>query len=222
MLAEQLRATSFPTARHKPCGARAGVIEHGTGLCAQFFRDALLFPGAGTRILVLVELVFRAFQRSADLTQPRRQLRQLIRGRFEPLFFIAQSRYFHRERIPVEVGEVGVLLQLGKLVSRACTLFDPPGSWGRGCPAHRVGRLGASRGFKGGDLGFVGPSQYISAAIIQAMTIILFMTSPGALIWPARVIARVSRRNCSWVLQQITRSDARPRVRASRKTASPA
>src|SRR5471032_1178078 len=30
--------------------------------------------------------------------------------------------------------------------------------------------------FKGRDLGFVGPSQYISAAIIQTMTVVLFMT----------------------------------------------
>ena len=162
--------------------SRVDALEHGLRLLAQIRGILLALLGLGARFSTCVQLLLRGRQTPVDLRELCVQLCEHVRRRGEPSLFIAKPCNLGRKRPPVDLAELGVLLQPGEALE---PLPNPSLlALHSGHPASQVAelRLDAPRSrFQGVDLGRVGPAEHVTAAIVDAVPVVLFVSLAGGL-----------------------------------------
>ncbi len=204
MLAQRLARAALPAARNAIVMPRSVVSQ-------QRLRSAAAAPAASSRFCsVLAPLGLRAVElaasvvcqvcSSASAAAPvssrstseavsscvaPRSSRAISAASELPVQLRGNRRYSSSLSRALEPFGAGSPARLCSL--RRCALPSSPSrvSSCRACASQR------------GDLGRIGPAQHVAAAVIERWRSSFSWRSPGALICPARVMARVSRRNCS-------------------------
>ena len=179
MLAQRVGAHRIEPleARTQRFRSRVDPIEQGAGLLPQRLRILLSLLGLRPGFQMRLQFLLRGGQTRVDLRKLHVQLRQHVRGRFELPFLVSKPFDFGREHPPVNLPEVGVLLQPGQA-------FEPVPNPAllalhRGNPAANVAefRFDATRLLlECVDLGCVGPAEHVAAPVVDAMSIVLLVS----------------------------------------------
>ena len=161
------------------------VVQDRLGLLAQ--AQGLLLLELGSRLLGLLgsELFCGFGQRGFQRGQVGGQGLQQVGRAFQPVLLVLQRGHFARAALPVEFGEVAVLLELVQglqTIARGLLLLlqrrDALAGFSQARLQHP--RLG----FERRDLGFVAPAQHVTAAVVDAVAIVFFVPLAGGLDLP--------------------------------------
>ncbi|KFB71133.1 MAG: hypothetical protein AW09_003747 [Candidatus Accumulibacter phosphatis] len=119
---------------------------------------------------------FECLQRGDHCVQALAELFEQVRSGFEAALLFLQSGDLGRQRRPVDLIVVGVLVEpgQGRQTRFKPVLFelDPADAAAKlGEPCFERPRLG----FERSDLGGVGPAQHIATAVVEAVAIVLFV-----------------------------------------------
>jgi hypothetical protein len=133
-------------------------------------------------VALFLELRFQRLQRGSDFAQLLAELPEQVGRGFEAALLFLQPRHLGRQRLPVELVEVGVLVEFRQRrqarLERVLFLLDPADAAAQlGQPHFERPRLG----FERGDLGGVGPAEHVAAAVVEAVAVVLFVPLAGGL-----------------------------------------
>ena len=159
-----------------PGMGRTGLIEKFESLPVQLFSGAFALLGPGAFVLAPVEPLLGLGQRRFDRPQLFSESAKKVRGSFQLALFLLQSSDLHRRGLPVDLPEIPVFFELGEGIQARLesfllllhdgdlradltqVLLQPPGLL-----------------LEGGDLGGVAPAEYVAAAIVDPVAVVLFV-----------------------------------------------